>query len=591
MKFFKVFLSSFFVISALLIANCGREESNFVARIGGRIITLQEFENDFAKGKKTEDIKKSSLQEKKEHLDKMINRELKIIDAYQHKLEEKKEIIDIVNRYERYIVGRRLIDLEVTQKVMPESEIKAFYKNANKQIKIRQILIKFDPNSPEQKSTALDRAKKMAERLKEGENFAKLASEVSDDISTAKNGGDKGYLKWGPTSHENPVYRAAFSMRKDEISDPIETKNGYYIIKIVHIKSYPAPPYELARDRIRNQIYSIRSNEFSNAYFEYLDNLKNKYKLNFKEKSLEIFIEQLLLPKDNYADSSQQDSKTIKKDTSSLDNFSDNDQKLVVANFQDGEITIEDIINELKSFSPHRRPRITNKSEAQDFINTRIVPRYLLEREAEVKNIKKDNTVIKQVVSFKENEMIKHIYKLQVTDKIEISDNDLRSYFEQHRVDYKHPEMREVQHIYVIDGKLAENIVRRARKGENFVRLFRLYNKKEEINQNNGILEISEGRAGIGKPAFSVNKGEITDPIPIGEGFYIVKVLNIKEQILKTFEEVRPIVSNKVRRLATEKREKEWLDELRNRINFIIFENNLKKSFRNYVGKDILTIE
>ncbi len=77
----------------------------------------------------------------------------------------------------------------------------------------------------------------------------------------------------------------------------------------------------------------------------------------------------------------------------------------------------------------------------------------------------------------------------------------------------------------------------------------------------------------------------------MGKGFYIVKVLEIKEPSLKTFDEAKPIVSGVVRRLALEKREKEWNDELRSRINYVMYEKNLKKSFRNYVSENVLMIE
>ncbi len=580
------------IISIILLSlNCGREDSVLVARVGGRKITLKEFERELARGRKTGEIKKLTLQEKKEFLDRIINRELKIIDAYQHNLDRDEKILDQVRERKRGYEFSRLIDLEVTQKVVPESEIKDYYEKSNKEVKIRQILVKFDSKLPEQKEKALKRANDIVRRLKKRENFAKLATDVSDDIDTAKKGGDKGFLKWGPKSHENPVYVAAFSLKKNEISDPIETTNGYYIIKVVQIKQYPTPPYDQEYERIRRTIYSVRNKELTDAYYGYLDRLRKKYKFEFNEDALEIFVNNLLSFKDKKNISEKDTLETLKKAVSPLDNFSENEKKLVMVKFLNGEITIEDLINELKKYPIHRRPRLKGEVEVQDFVNSRIVPYYLLEQEANDKNIAKDKRVKRQVNSFKENLMINNIQRIQISDKINVTDEDVRNYYEEHREDYKYPEIREIQQIYVTDKNVADIVVKRARSGENFNRLFHRYNEKESLKKNEGKGNINQSRSGIGKHAFNINADEVTDPIQLGKGFYIVKVLEIKEPSLKTFDEAKPIVSGVVRRLALEKREKEWNDELRSRINYVMYEKNLKKSFRNYVSENVLMIE
>jgi len=574
----------FILLSIIIISNCSREDTILVTRVGGRKITLKEFEIKFARGKNAEMIKGSSLEDKKKFLDGMINRQLKIIDAYQHELDKDEKIIGLVQERSRGFMFNRLIELEVTQKIMPDSELKDFYEKANKEVKIRQIVVKYDPKIPGQKQRAFTRAKEIVQKLKNRENFAKLAADVSDDINTAKKGGDKGYLKWGPRSSENPVYAAAFSMKVDEISDPIETPNGYYIIKIVHIKKYPGPPFEQEREKIRRQIYSIRSREITDAYYKYLDNLRRKYKLQFNEDGIVIFTKQFLSPKIDSLNAP-------KKSENPLDNFSTSDKKLIIATYKNGQLTIGDLIEELKKYPRHRQPRFQKKLEVQEFINSRLIPIHLLEQEVNAKNIKNDKTIKNQIKSFRENIMINNIQRIKINEKIEVADCNIKNYFEEHREDYKNPEKREVQQLFVIDKDLAGNLAKRARRGEDFTKLFRSYNEKESIRKNDGKLEITKGRAGIGKPSFQINLGEVTEPIKIGSGFYIVKVLNITEPTLKTFDEAKNIVSAKVRRLAYENRENEWIEELRNRINYFVYEQNLEKAFKKYTGQNIVAIE
>jgi len=295
----------------------------------------------------------------------MINRQLKIVDAYQNELDKDEKIVELVQNRSRGFMFNRLIEIEVTQKIMPDSELRDFYEKANKEVKIRQIVVKFDRKNQEQKQRAFSRAKEIVQKLKDRENFAKLASDVSDDINTAKKGGDKGYLKWGPTSSKNPVYAAAFSMKVDEISDPIETPNGYYIIKIVHIKKYPGPPFDQGREKIRRQIYSLRGREITDAYYKFLDELRKKHKFQFNENAIETFAKQLLTPKSDSLNASA-------KNESPYDSFSPSERKLVLASFVNGKLTVEDLIKEIKKYPRHRQPRFRNKLEIQDFINGRL---------------------------------------------------------------------------------------------------------------------------------------------------------------------------------------------------------------------------
>ena len=66
------------------------------------------------------------------------------------------------------------------------------------------------------------------ERLKKGEDFAKVAQEVSQDGSRRR-GGDLGWFGHGVMVRE--FEKAAFSLQKGQISEPVKTQFGYHIIK------------------------------------------------------------------------------------------------------------------------------------------------------------------------------------------------------------------------------------------------------------------------------------------------------------------------------------------------------------------------
>jgi parvulin-like peptidyl-prolyl isomerase len=80
--------------------------------------------------------------------------------------------------------------------------------------------------------TAQKRAKaeEILKRARSGEDFAKLASEFSDDPGSKAQGGDLGFF--GPNQMTPAFEKAAFALKPGEISDIVETPFGYHIIKV-----------------------------------------------------------------------------------------------------------------------------------------------------------------------------------------------------------------------------------------------------------------------------------------------------------------------------------------------------------------------
>ena len=104
-------------------------------------------------------------------------------------------------------------------------------------VKVRYILIKPEPEVPLVKREA-DALKKITDARKriveDGEDFAAVAKEVSEDPGSAANGGDLGCFGKGQMVPE--FEQAAFDMEKDEISQPIKTDFGYHIIQVYDVK-------------------------------------------------------------------------------------------------------------------------------------------------------------------------------------------------------------------------------------------------------------------------------------------------------------------------------------------------------------------
>lgn len=127
---------------------------------------------------------------------------------------------DELNRVAKFQV---LQEKAVTKDVsVDEDEVKEFYDNIKPEIEARHILVEDE-----------DEAKKLKKELDDGADFAKLAEENSIDPGSVNDGGNLGIFSKGTMVPE--FEEVAFSLEKDEISEPTKTENGWHIIQVTNI--------------------------------------------------------------------------------------------------------------------------------------------------------------------------------------------------------------------------------------------------------------------------------------------------------------------------------------------------------------------
>ena len=115
------------------------------------------------------------------------------------------------------------------------------------QIHAQHILIKPEGRSKEE---ALALAKQVLALAKKGDQeFAKLASEFTEDVSGKANGGDLGFFARG--AMVQPFEDAVFALKATgELVGPVETQFGYHIIRLVERKPESTSPFEQVKDKL-----------------------------------------------------------------------------------------------------------------------------------------------------------------------------------------------------------------------------------------------------------------------------------------------------------------------------------------------------
>jgi len=133
----------------------------------------------------------------------------------------------------------------------------------------RHILIAVDKGDEE---AARAKAAAIAERLRKGEDFAKLAAEVSADAGTKAQGGDLGWM----TSRDAPFENALFGMQVGAVSDPVRSDFGFHLIKLDEIRPATVRPFEAVRDELAGdlrtrraeQLFYDRANQLADRSFD-----------------------------------------------------------------------------------------------------------------------------------------------------------------------------------------------------------------------------------------------------------------------------------------------------------------------------------
>lgn len=142
-------------------------------------------------------------------------------------------------------------EVEVT-----DDQVKAFYdENLESrftqahEVSARHILLKVDAGaSDEDKAAVREKMEAVQKRLADGEEFAAVATEVSEDVGSATKGGDLGYF--GKGRMVPPFEEAAFALEPGGTSEIVESPFGFHIIRVEDVREERVKPLDEVRETI-----------------------------------------------------------------------------------------------------------------------------------------------------------------------------------------------------------------------------------------------------------------------------------------------------------------------------------------------------
>jgi peptidyl-prolyl cis-trans isomerase C len=270
-----------------LVFSAGKEQkkeapSDVLAQIGKKAITRGEFDARIAAMPPEYQSRIKNETQKKEFLEGLIQAQLLAMEAKSRKMDKNKAVARRIDDMTTSILAQEYAKEILAKVVKPtDSEIKVVYEQNKSRyvtpatVSAQHILVKVDAGAkPEAAQAALAKAEQIKKELNGGADFGKLAEKYSDDPGSKAKGGDLGFF---PRERMVPEFsKAAFSLKKGEISAPVKTAFGYHVIKVNDIKDEKAMDLKEATPLIQSQLENQRRQE---AVGKEIDRLKKKYEV------------------------------------------------------------------------------------------------------------------------------------------------------------------------------------------------------------------------------------------------------------------------------------------------------------------------
>ncbi len=225
-KYLTFALCSFvFILSAQNV-----DKNSTIFSVAGQPVSVDEFEYVYTKNNinNQSDFSEKSLMD---YLSLYENFRLKVKEAEALKLDTIVSLQNELEGYRKQLAKSFLTDREISSQLIKEA-----YDRSLTEINTSHILVKCDENAnPADTLLAYKKAMDIRKRILKGEDFGKIAQELSDDPSAKQNKGDIGYFTVFQTVY--PFETAAYNAKIGEVSMPVRTNFGYHLVKKLSVRN------------------------------------------------------------------------------------------------------------------------------------------------------------------------------------------------------------------------------------------------------------------------------------------------------------------------------------------------------------------
>jgi peptidyl-prolyl cis-trans isomerase C len=273
-------------VAAPAAAPQGAEELKApLARIDDVTITLGEFQERINRQSPYIRARYTSLEQKKEFLDSLIRFEVLAKEAYRRGLDRDPEVVRTTKQVMIQKLMRDEFDAKITAESVPDADLKSYYDaNLNDYVKPDEVRV----------SAIVVRNRAQAQRVageargeagKTNKGFRDLVARYSQDEDTKLRGGDLRYFDAQTKDLPAPVVKAAFALPSvGDVSEAVDAGNAsWYVLKLTGRRKSTTKAFDDAKPAIRNKLFRDRR---LSAQKDFIDQLKTTAKIEVNETNL-----------------------------------------------------------------------------------------------------------------------------------------------------------------------------------------------------------------------------------------------------------------------------------------------------------------
>jgi peptidyl-prolyl cis-trans isomerase C len=267
----------FAIIAIAFIASCAKDgQKEYVAKIDNKAITKEDVQTEMSSLPDMAREFFKGAEGTARFVDELVKKELLYMEAKKRSLDKDKDLQRKIEEFKKITIINKLLEKEMeTAGKVEDKDVKEFYEKnkedfrVNLQVRLSHIVVKTE-----------DDANKAIDRLQKGEDFAKVASEISIDKASAKSGGDIGTFKKGDLAPE--LEEIAMKLKKGEISRPVKLKDGIHIIKLTDAKG-PIVEFDKVKGFIAQKLAADKQRT---AFDKFIESLKKSYKIDVNKDAV-----------------------------------------------------------------------------------------------------------------------------------------------------------------------------------------------------------------------------------------------------------------------------------------------------------------
>ncbi len=560
----------------LLLSGCGGglKDDTVIATVGDKEITagyyhdrLAKLEsNELPRGEDGQVVDTGTPEGARAFLDVIIDKELMALKAEDLGYGEQENIAGAAQAMAEYHAGTALHKdlIEVPASEVTEQEVQDYYANLGTQRRCSYLITNFR-----------DDALKARQELIDGALWADVAQKYHDGSKPPDSSWEV-VVPWG--RFEDSFEKAVFDLEEGQISQPVETVYGWWLLRLDGVEKSRPQPLDQIRDKV---VDGIRMRKTNLARKKFIDEAKAKAGFQLDETSLWIIYQGL--PEGEVLLDPETKQPTPREQLKPLDiPLEQMDRELYHYKLGDSErrMTIGDYKQDFDQANVFERPKRTDMLGGLRQKINQAVERNIIVQEAKDRGYMEDERVASEVDTKREEMMVSRLYADLVKIDNEVSNAELQALWDEVSGQYALPERRSGLIVFAQDENSAREAIGALNEGMEWPVMLKFYGTLESnIKRDGQTQEYREDESGpVHDALFGLQEvDQLSEPFPVQDRWAVVRLKTIEPARQREMIEVKDDLADRIRSRRKEAKLNQLLSEWREQYPVVVHEDKLGK--------------